>query len=84
MKNMNAIVAYHMIEKARDILNAEAQAGSVQRVLGVCIVCGSKLLLRICRGHPDNAKIHCNDCGSEIPINLHNQRNKIGDTQSTS
>ena len=46
-------------------------------LLGVCIVCGSKLLLPIWRGHPDNKKIHCNHCGSEIPQYLHNQRNKM-------
>lgn len=33
MKHLNAIVAYHMIEKAKAILHGEAQAGSVQRVV---------------------------------------------------
>ena len=43
-------------------------------VLGVCIVCGSRLMLQIWRGHPDNKKIHCNGCGSEIPLWLHKER----------
>ena len=42
--------------------------------LGHCIVCGSDLLLEIYRGHPDNSKIHCNHCGTEVPTWLHQRR----------
>lgn len=33
MKHLNAIVAYHMMEKAKELLHAEAQPHSVQRVV---------------------------------------------------
>lgn len=41
---------------------------------GVCIVCGSRLVLAFWRGHPDNRKVHCNDCGSEVTAFMHEKR----------
>jgi hypothetical protein len=41
---------------------------------GICIVCGSGLLLQFWRGHPDNQKVHCNDCGSEVTVWMHEKR----------
>lgn len=41
---------------------------------GVCIVCGSALVLAIYRGHPDIRKIHCNDCGTEVTALMHNKK----------
>ena len=38
---------------------------------GVCIVCGSALVLAFWCGHPDNRKVHCNDCGSEVTALMH-------------
>lgn len=43
-------------------------------VLGHCVVCGSDMLLEFWRGHPDNKKIHCNHCGSEVAPWMHNQK----------
>lgn len=38
MKHLNAIVAYHMIEKAKAILRGETEADSVKRVVRGIIV----------------------------------------------
>lgn len=38
---------------------------------GVCIVCESALVLEFWRGHPENRKVHCNDCGSEVTAWMH-------------
>ena len=41
---------------------------------GVCIVCGSVLLLQYWRGHPGNQRIQCNDCGSEVTPLMHSKK----------
>jgi hypothetical protein len=46
-------------------------AAGVSTPNGVCIVCGSGLLLQYWRGHPGNQRIHCNDCGSEVTPWMH-------------
>jgi hypothetical protein len=44
---------------------------------GVCIVCGSSLVMDFSRGHPDNMKVHCNDCGSEVTKWMHDRRQAV-------
>ena len=39
--------------------------------IGVCIVCGSDLLIQFWRGHQENQRVHCNDCGTEVTAWLH-------------
>lgn len=43
-------------------------------IRGVCIVCGSALVLQFWRRNPDNLKVHCNDCGSEVTKLMHDKR----------
>jgi hypothetical protein len=38
---------------------------------GVCIVCGSVMVLAFWRGHPCNQRVHCNECGSEVTPLMH-------------
>lgn len=45
--------------------------GGVRGPKGVCIVCGSGLLIQYWRGHIGNQRIHCNHCGSEVTPLMH-------------
>lgn len=43
---------------------------------GVCVVCGSGLIIQFWRGHPGNQRIHCNDCGTEVTPLMHAKKQK--------
>jgi len=47
----------------------ETAAAGQHVAKGVCIVCGSAMVLAFWRGH--NRKVQCNDCGSEVSELLH-------------
>ena len=67
----------HLTESAKrkaDSGAAPCSAAGVTTPKGVCIVCGSVLLLQFWRGHPDNKKVHCNDCGSEVTLWMHEKK----------
>ena len=65
-----------------------AAPGSASRILrpdGVCIVCGSSLILQFWRGHYDNKRVHCNHCGSEVTLRIHHEKQpnrKVSDAPS--
>lgn len=48
--------------------------GNATKANGLCIVCGSALLIQFWRGHPDNRKVHCNNCGSEVTQYMHDKK----------
>ena len=56
---------------------SRAAAGSASLIptpKGVCIVCGSGLLIQFWRGHPENQRIHCNGCGTEVTPYVHDTK----------
>ncbi len=68
------------VKAAKREQESEAEVGSLHPAYsaagptvaqGVCIVCGSALVLAFWRGHPDNKKVHCNYCGSEVTAWMH-------------
>lgn len=45
-------------------------------ISGRCIVCASDRIMKFWRALPENVRVHCNDCGSDIPIHVHKERQK--------
>lgn len=41
---------------------------------GVCVLCGSNFLVQYWRGVPENERVHCNACGTEVTPWMHRER----------
>lgn len=42
-----------------------------RKVSGVCVLCGSALLVQYWRGCPENERVHCNSCGTDVTPWMH-------------